>query len=547
MNLFNKNKVVILTITILALVLLAWLNRFILDDAFISFRYAYNFAHGHGLVWNIGERVEGYTNFLWTMIMTIPMFFNWDPVFFSYVAGVGLFFLSLWFTYKTALLISGSEKVAFFAMLFLGTSYSFSAYATSGLETQLQTCLSLVVAFLFLRVILNNLWNPWLLVGISFLSALAMLTRLDSVVILTVPYLVAFFYLLKEQIDFSTKAKRVVFLCFPVVGILLVWLAWKLWFYGDIIPNTYYAKAISEASAIRGLYYVYLFFLSYCLIPFVLLFLVFSKKIIKSAGLVTLSATAILWIFYVIKVGGDYMEFRFLIPVLPFIFILISSLIFSFVKTREVKIALVLLVLVGSLHHFFTFGLSTYTGSIQKIPDFRNKNVDWRKNWPKIEIGKILGKAFKYNPAITISVTEAGAIPYYSRLRVIDMFGLNDKWVAKEAPRLKLKVGQEFLGPTPGQSRFATLDYLLRRKVNILTFVPPLLLSKEASPVLSFSVLGLQELIPNMSLSEMPNNAQLLLIPIDDYSKIGVIYLIPNQVIDEVIRNNNWKVYPIVK
>src|SRR5262245_49032609 len=40
----------------------AWLA----DDAFISFRYARNWAEGQGLVWNPGERVEGYTNFLWT-------------------------------------------------------------------------------------------------------------------------------------------------------------------------------------------------------------------------------------------------------------------------------------------------------------------------------------------------------------------------------------------------------------------------------------------------------------------------------------------------
>ena len=37
------------------------------DDAYISFRYARNFAEGNGLVWNLGERVEGYTNFLWTL------------------------------------------------------------------------------------------------------------------------------------------------------------------------------------------------------------------------------------------------------------------------------------------------------------------------------------------------------------------------------------------------------------------------------------------------------------------------------------------------
>jgi arabinofuranosyltransferase len=45
-------------------------NRFIQDDAFISFRYAQHCAEGHGLTWNIGEQpVQGYTNFLWTLLL----------------------------------------------------------------------------------------------------------------------------------------------------------------------------------------------------------------------------------------------------------------------------------------------------------------------------------------------------------------------------------------------------------------------------------------------------------------------------------------------
>src|SRR3954469_12755146 len=42
---------------------------FIIDDAYISFRYAENLVAGHGLVFNPGERVEGYTNFLWVLII----------------------------------------------------------------------------------------------------------------------------------------------------------------------------------------------------------------------------------------------------------------------------------------------------------------------------------------------------------------------------------------------------------------------------------------------------------------------------------------------
>ena len=52
------------------LALFAWLSKvawFLCDDAFISFRYVRNLLAGHGLVFNPGEYVEGYTNFLWIL------------------------------------------------------------------------------------------------------------------------------------------------------------------------------------------------------------------------------------------------------------------------------------------------------------------------------------------------------------------------------------------------------------------------------------------------------------------------------------------------
>src|SRR5205814_1773519 len=48
---------------------MAWLAVYQVDDAFIVYRYAANLAHGHGFVFNPGERVEGVTCFLWTLIL----------------------------------------------------------------------------------------------------------------------------------------------------------------------------------------------------------------------------------------------------------------------------------------------------------------------------------------------------------------------------------------------------------------------------------------------------------------------------------------------
>src|SRR5690606_33595760 len=58
--------------------LAAWAVRMVQDDAFISFRYSQNLANGHGLVFNPGEKVEGYTNFLWTWLFSIPERLGWD-------------------------------------------------------------------------------------------------------------------------------------------------------------------------------------------------------------------------------------------------------------------------------------------------------------------------------------------------------------------------------------------------------------------------------------------------------------------------------------
>ena len=41
------------------------------DDGMISMRFARNLASGLGLVWNQGERVQGFTNPAWTLIMAV--------------------------------------------------------------------------------------------------------------------------------------------------------------------------------------------------------------------------------------------------------------------------------------------------------------------------------------------------------------------------------------------------------------------------------------------------------------------------------------------
>ena len=128
----HRHVSAILVATILLLTLLAWSNRFIQDDAFISFRYADHWAHGSGLVYNPGDRLEGYTNFLWTVLIGAGISLSLDPVPFSYGLGLTFFVLSLFFTYRLADLVCGSKPAGLLAVLLLGTNYTFSATPPAG-------------------------------------------------------------------------------------------------------------------------------------------------------------------------------------------------------------------------------------------------------------------------------------------------------------------------------------------------------------------------------------------------------------------------------
>ncbi len=68
----SSKRTLLLLFAVAALLLAAGLYRYnyLPDDTFITLRYARNAIRGEGFVWNSGERVEGYTNFLWLLIIT---------------------------------------------------------------------------------------------------------------------------------------------------------------------------------------------------------------------------------------------------------------------------------------------------------------------------------------------------------------------------------------------------------------------------------------------------------------------------------------------
>ena len=344
-------------------ILLAWINRFVQDDAYISFRYARNLADGVGLVWNVGECVEGYTNFLWTLLMVPAFWFGCDVVVWCQTLSLLSYVATLLLVWK----LSGNGKTEpsgfrFLPLLLITTNFSVTSYATGGLETQFVTMLVAFSAYLSERSCKGN-WQSLLL--FSFVSAAAILTRMDSVLLIAPFWLYALWRLLSEQHHSGNPScLRLLISGFVTAVLVGAWLCWRHAYYGYWLPNTFLIKG--ESNPLRGLCYLLLFSILYgwCVFPAISLWMRFQRErgsspACREDGLILPMRWAVLlWFAYVILVGGDFMEFRMVMPAVPFVCLLILEI----VKTAERKVGKNLLK--GVVFFVVLLGLETHPAAL---------------------------------------------------------------------------------------------------------------------------------------------------------------------------------------
>ncbi|MDH4100050.1 MAG: hypothetical protein OEV28_05695 [Nitrospirota bacterium] len=537
---FYQNRFRVVVAGVIALLtVLAWINRFIQDDAFISFRYAENLVNGHGLVWNPGERVEGYTNFLWTLLMAIPIALGYDPVPFSLGLGMACFAVTLGLTYLLASSILGSKNLGILTILLLGTNYTFSAYATGGLETQMQACLFVACACVVTRAVRSRIWTIGKSLSLSLLCAAALLIRLDSSILVIVLLGASSYSILSENASVRTKQFLMLSLAAPLVIIVGGWLLWKLAFYGSILPNTFYSKVSGAASIERGFYYFYVFLKTYWLIPmpFLAIWVLWKMQAPWKHPAAILAAIVALWFLYMIRVGGDFMEFRFVVPVMPFFFILLVMMIAELTTSRPVQALLVVVIIMGSLWHAMTYTgyVSVKYRGIESIEELNNHVTSKGQNWS--HVGRLLGEAFHYRPDVVIATTAAGAIPYYSRLATVDMLGLSDSRIAREGV---------VVGDVPGHTKIARFSYLRERKVNLL-IGPPWFRGVDESLDQPYTLNSTRNFTIMTEHDRIPYDSMLIEIPVDPKWVLTVLYLTRHPFIDDVIRQQGWKVWPVTQ
>ncbi|MFH1386559.1 MAG: glycosyltransferase family 39 protein [bacterium] len=410
------------------------------DDAYISYRYASNLAQGHGLVYNVGERVEGYTNFLFVLIMSLGEKLFGDAGAYPFACVFNfLIIIMLFVVFYKYLKEKYGETNALLGGLMFVLCPPLWLWAASGTEAVLVLFIQTIIYIFLQKAILGGRKKDlFILCGLMVLSVLV---RADGFIL---PLVVIAYLLIKKE-------WRLSYYCFVSAFLpLAIYVTWRWSYYGYLFPNTYYAK-VSGPILLRVNYalnnlprdiWIYLSIFGAGLIWRLKDKL--SGRVDKLAGISFIYFYVSTSLLYWLYIGGDFYQERFLIVFFPLgIIILIDYL--SKIRRSGIIEIMVLLVAIIQL-------MPLYSPLIDQRFAYQYPKYD---NW--ITLGKFIKT--KYQGKV-IAGGAGGKIPYFSGLKAIDSLGLNDKYIAhKDVGSIK-----KF---TPGHNKFDP-DYVFSRKPDLI-------------------------------------------------------------------------------
>lgn len=457
------------------------------DDAFISFRYAENLANGHGLVYNIGERVEGYSNFLWTFILAGAIKLGADPLVIAKVLGILFALATMALTVRFSAFVTGQEGWrCVLPMLFLACSGPFVAWAEWGLEGGQFTFFAVCGLFLFLRALKTG--ASFAFSSLCFL--IAAMTRPEGVIFFAV--CVAYYLLLVHSakklkagslvqergdaagnaaanaarpIDLANLVRpdqlpvRLTQLIAPFAVVYGLYYGWRFSYYGYPFPNTYYVRMAGSIGAYfdqwaRGLKYIFDFSWRGGGVVIVILIglLWIAYRPTRRSMLSFLSVFCLIPIGYSLHVGGDSKQlFRLLMPYLPVLYILaghsLSGVFHIAVRTktseRMRRIGAAAFVAFVGLLMLFTYYFPTVlylSGHHRAFPGWellRGRSPAFQAVLGYERQKRLVGEWLRLHApkGTTMATPVAGVTPYYSRLPAYDMLGVTDSHIAHTEPQ----------------------------------------------------------------------------------------------------------------
>lgn len=282
-------------IYLIILIRTAWMS----DDAYITLRTVDNFVNGYGPVYNITERVQAYTHPLWMFLLSAGYYITNEPYYTTIALSmaISLFALGLYAFKVAPSYLSGTLGI----MMFI-CSKAYIDYSTSGLENPLS---HLLLGAYLVSYLSSGLSFRRLLI-LAFIAALGGMNRMD-VLLIYFPSLLYVLYKYRKLNGFLAM----------LIGFspFILWELFSIFYYGFPFPNTAYAKLNTGIPAGRmlqqGLYY---FADSFLMDPLTLISICIGLVVpfaTRNQKTMPISIGVLLYLFYILKIGGDFMIGRF--------------------------------------------------------------------------------------------------------------------------------------------------------------------------------------------------------------------------------------------
>lgn len=415
-------------------------NRYFLlfDDAMISMRYAKNLVDGHGLVWNPGgERVEGFTNPLWTLLMApvhlspIPPPLKSLPI--LLLGGVFLT-INIVVVYRITMALSRDDTFAAgIAAAFTAFFFPLNHWAFLGMEVSLLTLLVTMCVLLAIRGITSGKTSPWLYV----LLGIGTLVRMDA----AIPAVVLLGFL--SLIDAKNRMRHVLLGSLWLLTPLLAQTLLRIWYYGEILPNTYYLKMTGYPAVERILHGLRIsLWQLHRLNPLILLFITTFLVVRRERILFLPAAVVAGQLLYSVYVGGDSWEWwgesnRYVTVAAPMVFVLFALSFTFFAGKLQSKLRLLPAQQRRFIPPILILSLVAAFLIVNKRDDWKFLREVFLLKGPvhMLEHRQSLEAAVMLDSLLTreatVAVVWAGVVPYFLDRHAVDLLGKNDSYIAR--------------------------------------------------------------------------------------------------------------------
>lgn len=455
-----RARAVLLGAAAIVLVVHSLAYNFVTDDAYISFVFSRNLAEHGQLAFNLGQPVEGYTNFLWTFVLGLAMVAGIPPEWSSRVLAAGCALITLYLVMRIVDRALGRRSAwAAVPSILLACSSGFACWTSGGLETQLYTMLVTAA----LDALIAAAAEPRALRRLGVLLALASMTRPEGPMIAAVfgavwlgRKLVA---RVRDAAAWRWRDEALAIAWF--LALWAPWFAWRWWYYGWPFPNTYYVKATGPWAAPdmprqmidNGLYYVWIWLrqthLLYALPIAAVGLIATPPRTPRRLLAITSAAFAAVYLAYTVSVGGDFMGLhRFIMPM--FVVAALAVTLGAAWIAGQLRSPAAAPVLAAALVAAFAITQVGLTRASLRPDNLRSdRGIDTPAflivyTEDRAAIGRAMAPCFRDDDFSIVG--GAGAQPYFGRMRAIDVFGLVSETIAHTEPRVRPRAGHTKFG-----------------------------------------------------------------------------------------------------